>query len=168
MVSGGSRDFKHLQPWIIKDILILSGFLWVGISASGCSEENSNLSKALVKNFPGVPVITLIWIVVKIKLSKICKFHESQSDAPPSYNNVSDTKSGNYVLGLNPILMSYIASKWAAKSPGQLSGFHIWILFFQPYSQGSCRMIQLQIICLNKAVATANLISFSTESIKMV
>lgn len=63
--------------------------------------------------------------------------------------------------------MSCIASKWPAKSPGQLSDFHIWILFFQPYSQGSCRMIQLQIICLNKAVATANLISFSTDSIKM-
>lgn len=29
-------------------------------------------------------------------------------------------------------------------------------------------MIQLYIICLNKAVATANLISFSTDSIKMV
>lgn len=95
LVSEGSRNFKHLELWTIKDILVLSDFLWVGISASGPSEEKSNPCETFVKNFPGVPVITLIWIVVKIKLSNTYKFHKSKSDAPHSYNNISDTKSGN-------------------------------------------------------------------------
>lgn len=95
LVSEGSRNFKHLELWTIKDILVLSDFLWVGISASGPSEEKSNPCETFVKNFPGVPVITLIWIVVKIKLSNTYKFHKSKSDAPHSYNNISDTESGN-------------------------------------------------------------------------
>lgn len=54
--------------------------------------EKSNVCAALVQSLPGVPVIALIWIIVKIKSPNIYKFHKRKGDAPHSYNNISDTE----------------------------------------------------------------------------
>lgn len=40
-ISELSCDFKYLQPWILKDVLFLSEFLWAQMYSSCCSKDKS-------------------------------------------------------------------------------------------------------------------------------